>query len=69
MPTALYAQTLMAFKLSGEILPYEHGFPFKLRIPTKPGFRKPKFVATPYMTDKRPRGLWTDRGYNRFSGS
>jgi DMSO/TMAO reductase YedYZ molybdopterin-dependent catalytic subunit len=69
MPTALHPQTLMAFKLSDEILPYEHGFPFKLRIPTKLGFKNPKFITTIYVTDKRPRGFWTDRGYNWFSGS
>jgi DMSO/TMAO reductase YedYZ molybdopterin-dependent catalytic subunit len=69
MPTALHPQTLMAFKLADEILPRKHGFPFKLRIPTKLGFKNPKFVTTMYVTDKEPRGYWTDRGYNWFSGS
>jgi DMSO/TMAO reductase YedYZ molybdopterin-dependent catalytic subunit len=69
MPTALHPQTLMAFKLADEILPRQHGFPFKLRIPTKLGFKNPKFVTTIYVTDKEPRGYWPDRGYNWFSGS
>ena len=69
MPTALHPQTLMAFKLADETLPREHGFPFKLRIPTKLGFKNPKFVTTIYVTDKMPRGYWSDRGYNWFSGS
>ncbi len=69
MPTALHPQTLMAFKLSDEILPRQHGYPFKLRIPTKLGFKNPKFITTIYVTDKQPRGYWTDRGYNWFSGS
>jgi DMSO/TMAO reductase YedYZ molybdopterin-dependent catalytic subunit len=69
MPTALHPQTLMAFKLADEILPRAHGFPFKLRIPTKLGFKNPKFVTTIYVTDKEPRGYWSDRGYNWFSGS
>jgi len=68
MPTALHPQTLMAFKLADEILPREHGFPFKLRIPTKLGFKNPKFITTIYVTDKQPRGYWSDRGYNWFSG-
>jgi DMSO/TMAO reductase YedYZ molybdopterin-dependent catalytic subunit len=68
MPTALHPQTLMAFRLADEILPREHGFPFKLRIPTKLGFKNPKFITTIYVTDKQPRGYWTDRGYNWFSG-
>lgn len=68
MPTALHPQTLMAFRLSDEILPTQYGYPFKIRIPTKLGFKNPKFVTTIYVTDQRPRGFWTDRGYNWFSG-
>ena len=68
MPTALHPQTLMAFRLSDEILPTKYGYPFKIRIPTKLGFKNPKFVTAIYVTDKQPRGYWTDRGYNWFSG-
>lgn len=68
MPTALHPQTLMAFKLADEIIPRRHGYPFKLRIPTKLGFKNPKFVTTIYVTDQEPRGFWPDRGYNWFSG-
>lgn len=68
MPTALHPQTLMAFKLSDEFLPARHGYPFKLRIPTKLGFKNPKFVTTIYVTNQQPPGFWTDRGYNWFSG-
>ena len=57
MPTALHPQTLMAFKLSDETLPIRHGYPFKIRIPTKLGFKNPKFVTTIYVTNKQPRGL------------
>jgi len=69
MPTALHPQTLMAFKLADEILPAEHGFPFKIRIPTKLGFKNPKFVTTIYVSNVQPRGFWPDRGYNWFSGT
>ena len=41
MATALHPQTFMAFKLSDEILPQKYGYPFKLRIPTKLGFKNP----------------------------
>ncbi|WP_375462601.1 molybdopterin-dependent oxidoreductase [uncultured Methylobacterium sp.] len=68
MATALHPQTLMAFRLHDELLPHKHGFPFKLRVPTKLGFKNPKFVTTIYVTDKEPRGYWPDRGYNWFSG-
>ena len=68
MATAMHPQTLMAFKLSDNILPIRHGYPFKLRIPTKLGFKNPKFVTTIYVTNQQPKGFWTDRGYNWFSG-
>ncbi len=68
MATAMHPQTLMAFKLSDDILPTRHGYPFKLRIPTKLGFKNPKFITTIYVTNQQPRGFWTDRGYNWFSG-
>jgi DMSO/TMAO reductase YedYZ molybdopterin-dependent catalytic subunit len=68
MPTALHPQTIMAFRLSDEILPRRYGYPFKIRVPTKLGFKNPKFVTTIYVTNIRPHGFWTDRGYNWFSG-
>jgi DMSO/TMAO reductase YedYZ molybdopterin-dependent catalytic subunit len=68
MPTALHPQTIMAFSLSDQTLPRKYGYPFKIRIPTKLGFKNPKFVTTIYVTNKEPRGFWSDRGYNWFSG-
>jgi DMSO/TMAO reductase YedYZ molybdopterin-dependent catalytic subunit len=68
MATALHPQTIMAFQLSDEILPTEFGFPFKIRIPTKLGFKQPKFVTAIYVTNRNPGGFWVDRGYNWFSG-
>jgi DMSO/TMAO reductase YedYZ molybdopterin-dependent catalytic subunit len=68
MPTALHPQTIMAFKLSDEILPVEFGFPFKIRIPTKLGFKNPKWITSLYVTNREPAGFWPDRGYNWFGG-
>ena len=68
MPTALHPQTIMAFRLSDEILPRKYGYPFKIRVPTKLGFKNPKFVTAIYVTNEKPHGFWTDRGYNWFSG-
>ncbi len=68
MPTALHPQTLMAFALSGETLQPKYGYPFKVRIPTKLGFKNPKWITAMYVTDREPNGFWEDRGYNWFSG-
>jgi DMSO/TMAO reductase YedYZ molybdopterin-dependent catalytic subunit len=68
MPTALHPQTIMAFQLSDRILPSEFGFPFKLRVPTKLGFKNPKWITSITVTNREPPGFWSDRGYNWFSG-
>ncbi|MEO9191546.1 MAG: molybdopterin-dependent oxidoreductase [Acetobacteraceae bacterium] len=69
MATALHPQTIMAFKLSDQVLPTEYGYPFKMLVPTKLGFKGPKWVTALYVSNNQPRGFWTDRGYNWFSGS
>jgi len=68
MPTALHPQTIMAFQLSDQTLPTEYGFPFKIRVPTKLGFKNPKFVTAMFVSNRNPGGFWVDRGYNWFSG-
>jgi DMSO/TMAO reductase YedYZ molybdopterin-dependent catalytic subunit len=69
MATALHPQTIMAFTFADETLPVKFGYPFKMRIPTKLGFKNPKWVTTIYVTNRMPGGFWEDRGYNWFSGS
>jgi DMSO/TMAO reductase YedYZ molybdopterin-dependent catalytic subunit len=68
MPTALHPQTQMTFRFADETLPRRYGFPMKIRIPTKLGFKNPKHVIAMHVTDKDLGGYWEDRGYNWFSG-
>jgi DMSO/TMAO reductase YedYZ molybdopterin-dependent catalytic subunit len=69
MQTALHPQTLLAFKFGDQILPPKYGFPMKLRIPTKLGFKNPKHIAAIFVTNENPGGYWENKGYNWFSGS
>ena len=69
MATALHPQTLLAFKYADRILPAKYGFPMKLRMPTKLGFKNPKHVVAVSVTNTDPGGYWEDQGYNWFSGS
>jgi DMSO/TMAO reductase YedYZ molybdopterin-dependent catalytic subunit len=69
MPSALHPQTIMAVKFADDIIPAKYGYPFKVRIPTKLGFKNPKWVTTIFVTNRFPGGFWEDRGYNWFSGS
>jgi len=69
MPTALHPQTQMTLRIDGEVLPRKYGFPMRVRIPTKLGFKNPKHVMELAVTNKYLGGYWEDRGYNWFSGS
>ncbi|AVT79099.1 molybdopterin-dependent oxidoreductase [Rhodopseudomonas palustris] len=68
MPTALHPQTQMTFKFGGEVLPRAYGYPMKIRIPTKLGFKNPKYVVSMEVTNDYKGGYWEDQGYNSFSG-
>jgi DMSO/TMAO reductase YedYZ molybdopterin-dependent catalytic subunit len=69
MATALHPQTLLSVKFDDEILPPQYGFPMRVRVPTKLGFKSPKHVVAMFVTNSFPSGYWEDRGYNWFSGS
>ena len=69
MATALHPQTLLTFKFADQILPVAYGFPMKMRIPTKLGFKNPKHITAIFVTNDYPGGYWEDQGYNWFSGS
>jgi len=68
MPTALHPQTQMSFRFDNEILPRAYGFPMKIRIPTKLGFKQPKYVVAMEVTNVDRGGYWSNQGYNWFSG-
>ncbi|AFT86515.1 molybdopterin-dependent oxidoreductase [Paraburkholderia phenoliruptrix] len=69
MPTALHPQTLLTFSYDGERLPAKYGFPMKLRMPTKLGYKNPKHIVEMFVTNTYPGGYWVDQGYNWFGGS
>jgi len=69
MPTALHAQTLLTLSYDGQPLPPKYGFPMKLRMPTKLGYKNPKHIQAIFVTNTYPGGYWEDQGYNWFGGS
>jgi DMSO/TMAO reductase YedYZ molybdopterin-dependent catalytic subunit len=69
MATALHPQTLLTFRFGDEILPPKYGFPMKLRMPTKLGFKNPKHITEIFVTNTYVGGYWEDQGYNWYSGS
>jgi DMSO/TMAO reductase YedYZ molybdopterin-dependent catalytic subunit len=68
MPTALHPQTQLTLKFDHKTLPTAYGFPIKIRIPTKLGFKNPKYVTAMWVQNNDAGGYWENQGYNWFSG-
>ena len=70
MASALHPQTMLAFSFNGsDSLPDEFGFPLRLRIPTKLGFKNPKHLTGMTVSNTFTSGYWEDlHGYNWFAG-
>ncbi len=68
MPTALHPQTQLTFWFDDEVLPRTYGFPMKLRVPTKLGFKNPKHIGEIEIGNDYTGGTWETSGYNWFSG-
>jgi DMSO/TMAO reductase YedYZ molybdopterin-dependent catalytic subunit len=70
MATALHPQTLLTLTFADHVLPPQYGFPMRLRMPTKLGYKNPKHIMAMYVTNNFPGGFWEDtEGYNWFGGS
>lgn len=68
MASALHPQTLLALDFGQVALPPDYGYPLRLRVPTKLGFKNPKHIQALFVTNDYPGGYWEDQGYNWFSG-
>jgi DMSO/TMAO reductase YedYZ molybdopterin-dependent catalytic subunit len=68
MPTLLHPQTQLTLRYDNATLPRAYGFPIKIRMPTKLGFKQPKYVMAMEVTNTDKGGYWEDQGYNWFSG-
>ncbi|MEO5932625.1 MAG: molybdopterin-dependent oxidoreductase, partial [Duganella sp.] len=69
MATALHPQTNLSLTYDGKVLLPRNGYPLKLRMPTKLGYKNPKHVQAIFVTNTHPGGYWEDQGYNWFGGS
>lgn len=68
MASALHPQTQLTLVFDDQTLPPQFGYPVRLRVPTKLGFKSPKHLAALFVTNTYPGGYWEERGYNWFSG-
>jgi len=68
MPSALHPQTQLATHYADEPIGIPYGYPLRLRVATKLGFKMPKWITALEVTNTYPGGFWEHRDYNWFSG-
>ena len=68
MATALHPQTLLATKYAGETLTAPFGYPLRLRMSTKLGYKNPKWITAIEVTNTYRPGYWEKQGFSWFAG-
>ena len=48
--------------MDGQVLPPKYGYPVKLRMPTKLGYKNPEHIRAIFVTNTYPGGYWEDQG-------
>jgi len=67
MATALHPQTLLATKYADDTLADPFGYPLRLRMATKLGYKNPKWVTAIEVTNTYPGGFWESKGFPWFA--
>ncbi|MGE3272795.1 MAG: molybdopterin-dependent oxidoreductase [Chloroflexota bacterium] len=57
---ALDPNTVLAYEMNGQVLPYEHGYPARLLTPGRYGYKSPKWIRV-----IRPSGRYTPDWYSQ----
>ena len=68
MATALHPQTLLATRYADETLADPFGYPLRLRMSTKLGYKNPKWVTAIEVTDTYSGGYWEKLSFPWFAG-
>ena len=55
---------LLAYEMNGEVLPAEHGYPVRLVVPGKAGYKWVKWLVRIELVDYDYKGYWESRGWN-----
>lgn len=68
MATALHPQTLLATSYARETLADPFGYPLRLRMSTKLGYKNPKWITAIEVTNTYSGGYWEKAGFSWFAG-
>jgi len=66
--TALHPQTILATKYAHDPITDPFGFPLRLRMSTKLGFKNAKWITAMEVTNTHIVDYWEERGFNWFAG-
>ncbi|MBV8976646.1 MAG: molybdopterin-binding protein [Alphaproteobacteria bacterium] len=71
---ATHPQTILAYRLNGQVLPIEHGAPVRLRAERQLGYKMAKYIQRIELVENFHRfaggkgGYWEDQGYSWYAG-
>ncbi|WP_419728573.1 molybdopterin-dependent oxidoreductase [Lichenicola sp.] len=68
MASALHPQTLLATRYGDDVLADPFGYPLRLRMSTKLGYKNPKWITAIEVSNVRPDDMWDKPGYSWFAG-
>ncbi|HKV58933.1 MAG TPA: molybdopterin-dependent oxidoreductase [Ktedonobacteraceae bacterium] len=63
LDVVLQADSLLAYRMNGAVLPNRHGYPLRVLIPGRYGEENPKWVTRIELTDHFVGGLYADQGW------
>ena len=65
---ALKDDAILAYKMNGKQLAYEHGYPLRVVVPGKYGMKWAKWINKIELTDKDYKGYWEVQGWPDYAG-
>ena len=70
LKSARHPQSLLCYDMYGAPLTREHGAPLRLVVPTKLGYKQPKYIVAMTITNvlSARKGYWEDQGYPWHGG-
>jgi DMSO/TMAO reductase YedYZ molybdopterin-dependent catalytic subunit len=68
LPSAMHAETILAWGFNDRELMPDHGAPLRLYAPHKLGYKLTKYLTRITFTAEQPGGYWEDQGYPWFGG-
>ena len=57
-------ENLLAYRMNGQDLPPDHGYPVRLFIPGKFGMKQPKWITRIQLVNQAYLGYWESRGWS-----